>query len=97
MENRRNSIPSMFECKNRTIKEAGYRGFGNDVYCLVCLVKDASIIYDENQPITKQQAYKENLVCSQCGRSLITEKYRAFLERVKGKGKVLRRGKRKFN
>lgn len=67
-------------------KEVGFRGQGDNVYCKQCLVKDPSIPFYYDKPIMKQEAYKENLVCAVCEKSLITDSYRQFLKRTKGKG-----------
>ena len=70
----------------RTTNIIGYKDSDGKVFCLTCLVKstvtESEILYDENQPITKQVAYKENLVCESCHEPLLPEKYRQFLNRV---------------
>ena len=90
--------------KERIPEYAGYRGFGGDIYCSKCLVEDdynvlehlqvAHLLnHDRTKPIRKAEAYKENLICSNCEKPLITKKYKEFQERVKGKGRVLKRGR----
>lgn len=61
----------------------GYKSKGNKIYCLTCLCKDESILFDQTKPITKQAAFKENLTCEICGQPLCPPKHSKFLERVK--------------
>lgn len=70
----------------RPLKNAGYHGYNGKIFCELCLVLDPLLQYKIDEPITKQQGYKENLSCSVCGKPLISVAYRKFLERVEGRG-----------